>query len=94
VTSGIDIGAAVLAGFQASFLAGIATGVGAIPVLFVRRLSARSEGIALSRAGGVMLDVIGNEIVPETRARGNETAASFALIAGFAAMILIAGGLG
>lgn len=55
MTSGTDVGAAVLAGFQASFLAGIATGVGAIPVLFVGRLSARAEDIALSLAGGVML---------------------------------------
>lgn len=52
---GIELGAAVFAGLQASFLAGIATGVGAVPVLFLRRLSHRAEDMALAFAGGVML---------------------------------------
>ncbi|MBL8107910.1 MAG: ZIP family metal transporter, partial [Anaerolineales bacterium] len=42
-------------GLQASAIAGLATGVGAVPVLGIRRLSPRAEDVALAFAGGVML---------------------------------------
>lgn len=42
-------------GILASLLAGLATGVGALGVLFLRRLTERQEGTLLSLAAGIML---------------------------------------
>ena len=44
---------------------------------------------ALAFAGGTMLYVISDEMIPETHAHGNETQATFALIAGFCIMLII-----
>lgn len=44
-----------LAGFLASLLAGLATFVGALPVLFIPQITQRVEGILLGFGGGVML---------------------------------------
>ncbi len=48
-------GTIILAGFTASFLAGLGTAVGASGIVLVRRLSARVEDVMLSAAAGVML---------------------------------------
>jgi ZIP family zinc transporter len=45
----------VLLGTLGSLLAGLATGLGAAPALFIRRLSARVEDVLLSVAAGIML---------------------------------------
>lgn len=50
-----SLGGAALAGLKASFVAGIATGIGAIPVLAIRRVSPRAEDVSLAFAGGIML---------------------------------------
>lgn len=42
-------------GFSASLLAGLATGVGAVGVFFIRRLSEKLEDALLSAAAGIML---------------------------------------
>ena len=42
-------------GFAASLLAGLGTGVGALGVFFIRRLSERLEDALLSVAAGIML---------------------------------------
>jgi ZIP family zinc transporter len=42
---------------------------------------------ALSFAGGTMLYVISDEMIPETHSHGNERAATYALIAGFSVML-------
>lgn len=42
---------------------------------------------ALSLAGGTMLYVIGDERIPETHSNGNETTATYAMIAGFFLML-------
>ena len=42
----------------------------------------------LALAGGSMLYVISDEMIPETHSRGNGKAASLALVAGFLAMVL------
>lgn len=46
---------AVWAGTGASLLAGLATGVGALPAFFLGRIEPRTEDILLGFAGGVML---------------------------------------
>ncbi len=45
----------ILIGFLASLFAGLGTGVGALGVFFLRRLSARMEDTLLSVAAGIML---------------------------------------
>ncbi len=45
----------IVVGLWASTLAGLGTGVGALPILFTRRLSTRIQGILLGFGGGVML---------------------------------------
>jgi len=44
---------------------------------------------ALAFAGGAMLYVVVDELIPETQSRGNERAASFALLIGFALMMAL-----
>jgi zinc transporter, ZIP family len=48
-------GSIVVAGFVASLATGIATGIGALPLFLVRRISARLEDVFLGFAAGVML---------------------------------------
>ncbi|MBR2404174.1 MAG: ZIP family metal transporter [Clostridia bacterium] len=43
---------------------------------------------ALSFAGGTMLYVISDEMIPETHAHGSERAATYALLAGFCVMLI------
>lgn len=45
----------ILVGFLASLAAGLATGVGALPALFLRRVSIRTMDVLLGGAAGVML---------------------------------------
>ncbi len=45
----------ILIGFLASLAAGLATGVGALPALFIRRVTDRTMDILLGGAAGVML---------------------------------------
>jgi zinc transporter, ZIP family len=45
----------ILAGTVASLMAGLATAVGALPVLVIRRLSERTQDVLLGFAAGVML---------------------------------------
>jgi zinc transporter, ZIP family len=86
-----------LQGLQASLLAGLATGLGAIPVLFLRRPSERLMAPMLGLAGGMMLAAsLFSLLVPAVQTvagstmpglLGSLTAA--ALIAGAAMMQLI-----
>lgn len=45
----------IMIGFLASLLAGLATGLGALPAVFIGRISARTEDVMLGFAAGVML---------------------------------------
>ena len=42
---------------------------------------------ALAFAGGTMLYVISDEMIPETHAHGNERGATYAILAGFCLML-------
>ena len=44
---------------------------------------------ALAFAGGTMLYVISDEMIPETHAHGSERGATYALIIGFVVMLLM-----
>jgi len=45
----------IILGFTASLLAGLATGIGALPVLFIKKISDKTMDIMLGFAAGVML---------------------------------------
>ena len=45
--------------------------------------------LALSFAGGTMLYIVGDEMIPETHSRGHEKLATFSLMAGFFVMIVV-----
>ena len=45
--------------------------------------------VMLSLAGGAMLYVIADEMIPETRANGHEKLATYALVLGFITLALL-----
>ena len=77
----------ILIGFGASLIAGLGTGLGALPALLVPRISPRLQDTLLGFAAGVMLAAsFFSLIVPGLAAaqslHGNETAAALVVIAG------------
>lgn len=64
-------------------IAGTLTGYCAV------RISAAILPFALAFAGGTMLYVISEDMIPESHAHGNERAAAFALLIGFCLMIVM-----
>lgn len=79
----------ILAGSLASLLAGLATGLGASFVFFIRGISDRFLDVSLGLAAGAMLFVISEEIIPETHSRGNDREATIGVISGFILMMIL-----
>ncbi len=75
-----------------TFLIALSTGIveviGVILGYFTISISNAILPFALSFAGGTMLYVISDEMIPETHAHGNERAATYALLIGFAVMLI------
>ncbi len=75
-----------------TLLIALATGlvevIGTLLGYFAVRLSTAVLPFALAFAGGTMLYVISDEMIPETHAHGNERGATYALLAGFCAMLV------
>jgi ZIP family zinc transporter len=75
-----------------TFLIALSTGIveviGVILGYFTISISNAILPFALSFAGGTMLYVISDEMIPETHAHGNERAATYALLFGFAVMLI------
>lgn len=73
----------------------VAAGTGVIEVVgtfigyFAAGLSAAVLPFALSFAGGTMLYVISDEMIPETHAHGHERGATYALLVGFCLMLVM-----
>ena len=44
---------------------------------------------ALAFAGGTMLYIVSDEMIPETHAHGNEKGATYSLLVGFSLMLLV-----
>ncbi len=71
----------------------IACGTGLIEVLgtllgfFAVNISVAILPFALAFAGGTMIYVVSDEMIPETHAHGNERGATYALLVGFCVMI-------
>ena len=76
-----------------TFLCALATGlvevVGTIIGYFAVSISTAILPFALAFAGGTMLYVISDEMVPETHAHGSQRGATYALLIGFCLMLVV-----
>ena len=73
--------------FTIALATGLVEVVGTIIGYFAGSLSAIVLPFALAFAGGTMLYVISDEMIPETHAHGNERAATYSLLVGFSTML-------
>ena len=75
-----------------TFLIGIVTGlvevVGTLIGYFAVNIASAVLPFALAFAGGTMLYVISDEMIPETHSHGNERGATYALLVGFCVMLV------
>ncbi len=74
--------------FLIAVITGIVEVVGTLIGYFAVSISAAILPFALSFAGGTMLYVISDEMIPETHAHGGERGATYALLAGFCVMLV------
>ena len=76
-----------------TFLCALATGlvevVGTLIGYFAVSISAAVLPFALAFAGGTMLYVISDEMIPETHAHGSQRGATYALLIGFCLMLVV-----
>lgn len=90
----VIIGPMLAAGIPAkrTFIAAFATGVveviGTMLGYFAVTVSTAILPFALAFAGGTMLYVISDEMIPETHAHGSQRGATYSLLAGFCLMLL------
>ena len=94
IPEGMVIIAPMLAAGMSSgrtFVAALATGIvevlGALLGFFAVSVSTAILPFALAFAGGTMLYVISDEMIPETHAHGSERGATYALLGGFCLML-------
>ena len=80
-------------GKKRTFLIAVATGlfevIGTLIGYFAVSLSTAVLPFALAFAGGTMLYIISDEMIPETHAHGNERGATYAWLIGFVVMMLV-----
>lgn len=75
--------------FVIAALTGLVEVVGTLLGYFAVTISAAILPFALAFAGGTMLYIISDEMIPETHAHGNERSATYALLAGFCLMLVV-----
>ena len=77
---------------QKTFLCAMATGlvevIGCLLGYFAVSVASAILPFALAFAGGTMLYVISDEMIPETHAHGSEQGATYALLVGFCVMLI------
>lgn len=73
--------------FAIALFTGLIEVVGALLGYFAVTLSTAVLPFALAFAGGTMLYVISDEMIPETHAHGSERGATYSLLAGFCLML-------
>ena len=71
-----------------AMLTGLVEVVGTLIGYFAVSISAAILPFALAFAGGTMLYVISDEMIPETHAHGHERGATYALLVGFCVMLV------
>ena len=74
--------------FLIAALTGLVEVVGTLIGFFAASLSTAVLPFALAFAGGTMLYVISDEMIPETHAHGSETGATYSLLFGFCLMLV------
>ncbi len=74
--------------FIAALLTGLVEVVGTLIGYFAVTISSAILPFALAFAGGTMLYVISDEMIPETHAHGSERGATYSLLAGFCLMLV------
>ena len=80
--------------FIAALMTGVVEVLGALLGYFAVSLSTAILPFALAFAGGTMLYVISDEMIPETHAHGCERGATYSLLAGFCLMLAMSHFLG
>ena len=75
--------------FVISALTGLVEVIGTLLGYFAVTISAAILPFALAFAGGTMLYIISDEMIPETHAHGNERGATYALLVGFCLMLVV-----
>ncbi len=75
--------------FLCAFATGLIEVVGTLIGYFAVSLSTAVLPFALAFAGGTMLYVISDEMIPETHAHGEERGATYALLVGFCFMLVM-----
>lgn len=80
--------------FIAALLTGVVEVLGTLLGYFAVTISTAVLPFALAFAGGTMLYVISDEMIPETHAHGVERGATYSLLAGFALMLAMSHYLG
>ncbi len=73
--------------FICAMLTGLVEVIGTMTGYFAVSLASAILPFALAFAGGTMLYVISDEMIPETHAHGNERSATYSLLAGFCLML-------
>ena len=73
--------------FVCALLTGLVEVVGTLIGYFAVSVSAAILPFALAFAGGTMLYVISDEMIPETHAHGSQRGATYALLVGFCLML-------
>ncbi len=81
-------GVSPLKTFVCAIITGIVEVVGTFIGYFAVSIASAILPFALSFAGGTMLYVISDEMIPETHAHGNERGATYALLVGFCVMLV------
>ena len=74
--------------FLIAVITGIVEVVGTLLGFFAVSISTAILPFALAFAGGTMLYVISDEMIPETHAHGSERGATYSLLAGFCVMLV------
>ena len=80
--------------FVIALLTGVVEVLGTLLGYFAVTISSAVLPFALAFAGGTMLYVISDEMIPETHAHGCERGATYSLLTGFALMLLMSHYLG
>ena len=75
--------------FLIAMLTGVVEVVGTFVGYFAVSIASAILPFALAFAGGTMLYVISDEMIPETHAHGSERGATYALLVGFSVMLAI-----
>lgn len=74
--------------FICAMITGLVEVIGTLVGYFAVSIASAVLPFALAFAGGTMLYVISDEMIPETHAHGNERGATYTLLAGFCVMLI------